>query len=226
MKRILIGLAATAAAFFAASAIVVATIGNTSHGWKAVVGGIAWFGFLFFASAFVVTAIAALVRSRFGRAATTTALVSLALVATAAAGPRGEQLRISIYSANVRMKDTPMLVQAVGAFDAIGTAIAKDETRGPTVPLTLRFRNGTVFMKSVDPFRWQPDLGSCTATEHSVGTWRITGGTGAYRGLTGHGTFVEHGAGIGVRSTTGACLQRFALNYVLATATGTALRRS
>jgi hypothetical protein len=80
-------------------------------------------------------------------------------------------------------------------------------------------------MKSVDPFRWLPDLASCTATEHSVGTWTFTGGTGAYRGITGHGTFVEHGAGVGVRAH-GACQQKFALNYVVATATGTTVTRS
>jgi len=44
--------------------------------------------------------------------------------------------------------------------------------------------------------------------------------------ITGHGTFAEHGAGIGVRSANGACQRGFKLNYVVTALAGTAVTPS
>jgi hypothetical protein len=225
MKRILIGLAAATATLFVGSWIVVATIGNHDNGWRGVIGGIFWFGFLLAAALFVAAALFAAVRSRIGRTAATLVVIALAAVgASQAATPA--KVQFTLYSANVQNRDIPLLVQAKGAFSGVGTAIAKDDAPGASVPLLLRFRNGTLSLKVIDPFRWQANVETCTATERSTGTWSITGGTGAYLRMTGHGTFDEHGAGVGSRNASGACQQKFALNYVVAAAVGTAVRRS
>lgn len=148
------------------------------------------------------------------------AALSAALAAAGSAAPtRVATQRFAIYSANIDNKDAPLLVQATGPITAIGSAKANDDAPGTAVPLTFSFPDGKVFLKAIDPFNWKPDLAACTATEHSTGTYTISGGTGSYRGISGHGTFVEHGAGIGVRDKNGHCLQKFALNYVIAYAT-------
>src|SRR5581483_7643041 len=111
MKRLLICLGAATALFFVASWIVVATVGNQSHGWKWVVGGIFWFGFIVLAAAFVVTALAALVRSRLARAAATLALIVAAFVAAAHATTTTASQRFTLYSGNVANRDTPLVVE-------------------------------------------------------------------------------------------------------------------
>jgi hypothetical protein len=146
---------------------------------------------------------------------------ALALAAAASAASGGAKaVRFTLYSANVRGKDTPLLVRGRGAIAAVGTAVAKDESKSTTVPLTFTFPNGKLYVQSVDPFRWVPDLATCTATVTSHGTWTVTGGTGAYANARGRGTFVESGAGIGVRDAKGRCRQQFALNYVAAEMSG------
>jgi hypothetical protein len=56
-NRIVILLAALTAIFFAASWLVVATVGNQDSGWKGILGDIACFGFLLAAAALVVAAV-------------------------------------------------------------------------------------------------------------------------------------------------------------------------
>jgi hypothetical protein len=220
MKRILIGLAAATALLFAASGI----IGNVDHGWRHIAGGITWFGFLLFATALVITILVALVRSRFGRATTAATLLVLILAAVAQAAPKTQAVHFTLYSANVANKDAPQLVQLSGALTAVGRAFPNDDAKTTYVPVTFRLGNGTLTLHVVDPFRWTPSYATCTATTHNVGTWTIVAGTGAYRGVRGHGTFTEVGAGIGVRDSKGACRQEFALNYVVAAADGSITR--
>lgn len=225
MKRLLILLGAATALFFAGSWIVVATLGNQNHGWQGVLGGVFWFGFLGFAALFVVAALAALVRARLGRAAATTALLTLAVAAAGWAGGTGSQPQLfTVYSANVADRDAPTLVEGSGAIHGIGSATAKDDSTSTTVPLTFSFAHGKLFLRARDVFSWKPDPATCTATEDSRGPYRIVGGTGAYRGATGGGTFVEHGAAIGVRAANGTCVHRFRINYVVATLRGTLTR--
>jgi hypothetical protein len=147
------------------------------------------------------------------------ALGSLLAATGGAASTRRTTQQFVVYSANIDNKDAPLLVQAAGPIKAIGFARSSDDARGTTVPLTFSFPKGKIFLKAVDAFNWNPDLATCTATEHSAGPYTITGGTGAYHGIRGHGTFIEHGAAVGARDTSGHCLQKFKLNYVLATMT-------
>jgi hypothetical protein len=142
---------------------------------------------------------------------------------TAAAGAsdaaRAPQ-RFTVYSANIANKDAPLLVQATGRIAGIGTATAKEDRAGDRVPLTFKLPRGKLFVTAHDKFAWKPDLTTCTATGRATGRYKITGGTRAYRGATGHGTFVEKGAAIGVRGAHGRCLQQFKVNYVIAKLTG------
>jgi hypothetical protein len=149
-----------------------------------------------------------------------TAAGMLATAAHARQGAHAVPQRFTVYSANVDNKDTPLLVQATGRIAAIGTATAKEDARNNMVPLTFVFPKGKVFVTAHDRFVWKPDPRTCTATEHSSGSYRVTGGTGAYRHASGRGRFVERGAAIGARGSDGACLQKFKLNYVIANFTG------
>jgi hypothetical protein len=155
------------------------------------------------------------------------AAVLLSLVALASAEPAGAQQvpqRFTIYSANIANKDAPMLVAASGPISGIGLVTTSDAPGA--VPITLALPKGKVFLSAQGDFRWKPDFATCTATRDIRGTYTITGGTGAYRSATGKGTFREHGAGIGARSSSGKCLQRFKVNYVTVVLTGTASVRS
>jgi hypothetical protein len=145
------------------------------------------------------------------------ALAGVAGALAAAGSARGAAQRFVLYSASIGNKDAPMLVRATGPIAAIGSATSEDDVVGDTVPLTFSFPKGTLSLKAHVTLNWKPDLATCTATRHGTGTYRITGGTGSYRGMAARGTYVEDGWGIGVRDKQGRCLQRFKLNYVVAT---------
>jgi hypothetical protein len=140
--------------------------------------------------------------------------------ASAGSSAHEQVQRFTLYSANIDNKDAPLLVQASGPITGVGSAKTKDDVPGTTIPLTFTFPSGKIFLTSHDDFNWKPDPRTCTATVHSTGTYTVTGGTGAFRGAGGHGTFVERGAGIGSRDSSGKCLQKFKLNYVIADLTG------
>jgi hypothetical protein len=144
-----------------------------------------------------------------------TAAVGIA-AASSAASTRAAPQRFVLYFANINNKDAPLLVQATGPITAIGHATSNDDATGTTVPLTFSFPKGKLFVKAHVAFDWKPDLVTCTATRHGTGSYSITGGTGSYRGITAHGTYVEHGAAIGASNKNGRCLQKFKLNYVVA----------
>lgn len=146
---------------------------------------------------------------------TLTAAVGVAATSSAAS-TRGAPQRFVLYSANINNKDAPLLVQATGPITAIGPATSNDDATGNTVPLTFSFPKGKLFVKAHVTFNWKPNLATCTATRHGTGSYRITGGTGSYHGMTSHGTYVEQGAAIGARDKNGHCQQKFKLNYVVA----------
>jgi hypothetical protein len=128
----------------------------------------------------------------------------------------------TLYSANVDNKDAPELLEAIGPIHGIGIAKPDDDVRGKAIPITVTFTGGKLLLTARGNFQWKPDLTACTATVVNRGTYTITGGTGAYHGANGSGTYVERGAGIGARGPNGACLEKFKLNYVIATLRGTA----
>jgi len=160
--------------------------------------------------------------------AVTLAAASLLIAATAsgAASARALPQRITLFSANVRGKDAPMVVQAAGPISGLGTETQteKNTAKGQINYATLHFANGTVQLIAPEQFAWKPDLRSCSATAAGGGTFTITGGTGAYRGATGKGTFTSNGVMIGARDSHGKCLTKAqpSINYVTVTLIGTA----
>ncbi|HVW79582.1 MAG TPA: hypothetical protein VHB69_01405 [Mycobacteriales bacterium] len=139
------------------------------------------------------------------------------MAATAgAAGATGsaQKQHFTLYSGNLHDKDLVDVFQATGAITGVGTARADDEAKGP-IPLQVSLPGGTLLIKANVAFHWRPNLSACTATDHDTGTYRVVSGTGAYAGTTGSGTYVENGAGVGVRASDGSCEQKFRINYVV-----------
>ncbi|HVU62181.1 MAG TPA: hypothetical protein VHD58_11095 [Mycobacteriales bacterium] len=144
---------------------------------------------------------------------------TLAATATAAASGGAQTEHFTLYSGNLNNKDLVDVFQAAGPIRGVGTARADDEAKG-AVPVHVSLPGGTLLIKAVVPFHWRADLTTCTATAHDTGTYRVVSGTGSYAGATGHGTYVEDGAGIGVRGADGSCEQKFKINYVVARLSG------
>lgn len=215
-------------------ALVVAfALRHARHGAGETIGAIAWFALWADTLGLVALAVILLVRRRrlAGTAATLTLAVLLvaATAALAAAGSQTQQQRFLLYTANVRGSDAPVVVEASGAINGLGseTQTERETARGQINTVTLHLARGTIRLLAPERFAWKPDLVSCSATANGGGSWKITGGSGAYRGLSGHGTFTSHGVLLGARNAKGACLGEKAppaVNYVAVTLTGTIKR--
>jgi hypothetical protein len=104
--------------------------------------------------------------------------------------------------------DQPTFVVAHGPVSGVATATQTEQQKnGAQINyVVLHFERGTVRMTAVEPrFGFRPDAKTCTGHAYGGGTWTITGGTGAYAGLTGKGTFSTGGTAFAQRSATGAC---------------------
>jgi hypothetical protein len=94
-------------------------------------------------------------------------------------------------------------VIATGAFTAPG--VDHESQRGNTA--TFVFPNGTVRLRhsaGTGPQSFNPK--TCLLTLNLHGTYRVTGGTGKYAGITGGGTYKLNILAIGARSG-GKCSQ-------------------
>jgi hypothetical protein len=141
-------------------------------------------------------------------------LVSGAFAATRAKAPTE---RITLFSASPRGGELPIAVEASGPIHGIGTE-TQTETPTPGGQInhaTLHLPDGTVRLIAPERFAWQPDLRACAAKAHGGGTFKITGGTGAYRNATGRGTFTDKGVLVGARDHKGNCLGRKAQPAVI-----------
>jgi hypothetical protein len=151
--------------------------------------------------------------------------------ASGAANAKPLPQRYTLFSANVRGKDVPMVVEAAGRIKGIGTETQtdRDNSRGQINYATLRFASGTLRLVAPEQFDRKADLRTCSATASGGGTFTIEGGTGAYRGATGKAAFTAHGVLIGARSGSGKCLGENAppaANYVTVTLVGTVALRA
>jgi hypothetical protein len=94
-------------------------------------------------------------------------------------------------------------VIASGVF----TAPAVDHEHQATNTATFTFSNGTISLKhskGTGTQNFNPTTCLLTINEH--GTYTLTGGTGAYAGITGNGTYKLSILGIGA-SSGGKCVQ-------------------
>lgn len=85
-------------------------------------------------------------------------------------------------------------VAAAGVINAVGTDIALGDEEDPaTGTLTLRdefaFAGGSLFVTAVGRVDFNFDPRTCIRSNTFEGDYRITGGTGAYEGFTGGGTY-------------------------------------
>ena len=155
-------------------------------------------------------------RSRARQFALAAGLVTLSLAAAAcgedgAAGQGSSAQAIKVYSLTLRGEEQPVHVVARGAISGIGTLAADRETGGGRLhQVTLRFDGGTVRLTlrlTREGEGWRtPNRRTCTAKRFGRGTFTITGGTGAYEGASGEGTFKEGGIAIAQRTRSGKCL--------------------
>jgi hypothetical protein len=165
-----------------------------------------------------------------GLSAVIAAAAAATVLGTAAASTSAERKllpqRFTLYTANVRGNDAPVVVQAAGPISGVGTVTqtATSTPGGREINyITLRFAPGTVRLVAPERSGWKIDRRSCTANAFGAGTFRITGGTGAYRGVRGNGSFANRGVAVGARSSNGACLAENAppvVNYVIVSLSG------
>jgi hypothetical protein len=91
-------------------------------------------------------------------------------------------------------------VDATGAFNARGR-----DTEGTTTS-TFVFHKGTIDVTHIDDpggsQRFNP--ATCVATFRGTGDYTLTGGTGAFNGITGHGEYSFHGT-LGFAHTKTGC---------------------
>lgn len=135
------------------------------------------------------------------------ACAALAAAAAGSATPANEHITLS--STTIKGVDSAMRAVATGRIHATGSFSGRDTRKSGRDLITLRFRNGTITLNGNEQStKMTPNLRSCTAQGVGRGTYTITGGTGAYRHISGSGTYTRHTSIIGARSSTGACLAR------------------
>lgn len=139
-----------------------------------------------------------------------TATAALALAASAL-GASGHQ-KIVLTDTSSHGKQSPIHVLAAGPLTGSGTAVLADSSSNSRVDhLTVRFPKGVLRLVAIEKHtKVTPHLTSCYAVNTGEGSWTISGGSGAYRGATGRGTYERHGVLYGAHSASGACIGRSA----------------
>jgi hypothetical protein len=155
-------------------------------------------------------------------------LAAVIAVAPASAAPPAPQT-IAAWFLTVGASNKPVHVVAKGPISGIGTETQTEKQVGKRQVnvATLHFDRGTVRFVAPERFDWKVDMKHCMAHANGGGTFTITGGTGAYAGATGKGTFTSIGTAFAQRTPTGACLgsktpPAQTVFYVKVTLTGTA----
>jgi len=107
-------------------------------------------------------------------------MAATAFTGHASAQPNSAVERFTI----LKTDDAGGRVVATGAFSAVGTDTANNASND-----TFRFPNGTVVLshtETEDHASFDPV--TCVGRVSGHGSYTITGGTGAYAGIKGHGT--------------------------------------
>jgi hypothetical protein len=133
--------------------------------------------------------------------------IPLSATAYAAATPGVQAESFVMNFQTVNGVDAPTHVTAAGPISGTGIETQTDEQTqtGEVVQFTWHFSDGTVTADAVEQYNFVPDYKSCTAKAVGTGTWTVMGGTGAYAGAQGNGTFTDHGSFVGARDVHGAC---------------------
>jgi len=100
------------------------------------------------------------------------------------------------------------LAIAKGPITGVGIETQTEEEAGDqqTSYAVMHLPRGDVAVTFLETFAWTINYRACAAHGTGSGTFTITGGTGAYTGATGQGTFTDRGTLIGARDSQGQCL--------------------
>ncbi len=109
------------------------------------------------------------------------------------------------------------LVLARGAFTAAGRDV-ENQTSATTGTSAFTFADGTITASHTDDpgGRSSFNPAACVGRFSATGTFVVTGGTGAYAGISGHGTYRVHGFFIEARTPTGCGAQIGGLTVIRA----------
>ncbi len=141
-----------------------------------------------------------------GAAAAVTFAMFLTAPAASAHGPDTQNFRLMFTTQNG--VDQPARVIAKGPIAGAGIETQTEEEVGDQQIsyAVMHLPDGDVSAIFRENFTWSINLRACMARGTGGGTFTITGGTGAYTGATGHGTFADRGTLIGARDSGGRCL--------------------
>lgn len=135
------------------------------------------------------------------------AAAALAVSASASSGTARPQTFTASFL-TVAGHDQPVYVSARGPISGLATATQTERPArggGQLNVATLHFARGTISLTAPEQFGWAVSPRTCTGRAHGSGTWRITGGTGAYARATGNGTFTATGFALAQRTAKGTC---------------------
>jgi hypothetical protein len=133
-----------------------------------------------------------------------TATIALVAVASGATGRNAAAERLVVTGDSAKPSST-IHVRAGGPISGRGTVTIKSS--GRVDHTTLHLPKGTVRLNAIEQsFVVHPDPTKCLAVSTGRGTFKIIGGTKAFRGVSGHGTYRRRTTIVGARSAGGACL--------------------
>ena len=139
----------------------------------------------------------------------TGAVCAAAAATVAYASPAASTQRFTLTAKTVDGKDSPTRVTAAGPIHGVGTVQIKSSKDTRVDHMTLQLADGTVRLVAIETsYAVHPNLRKCLATTVGHGIFTIEGGTNAFRGASGHGTYERSGVLIGARSANGTCLAR------------------
>lgn len=157
-------------------------------------------------------------------------IAALALIVTATASASAAKTQtFTLTNVDPSVTDSTasvaLHVHASGPISGTGSAQLRTIPKGgKTDHIAVRLAKGTVQLVATDTFAAvHPNYAKCRANLVGRGVFTIAGGTGAYKGASGKGTYSRSGVMVGARSAAGACLQNRAprATYVTLKLTGT-----
>ena len=119
---------------------------------------------------------------------------------------------------------TASVVVASGAVSAVGTDQYAPSQPGDPANVdhdTFVFPHGTLSSMVTKQVDQMTSLNACTVALKMAGTFQINGGTGAYQGAHGGGTFTQQGIGFGAHLPSGACSHDQGIYHIWGTDHGT-----
>ncbi len=153
------------------------------------------------------------------------AVLLVGLTGTAAAGAQTSQsIFVYVQGAFGGNQPTASVVVASGAVSAVGTDQYAPSQPGDPANVdhdTFVFPHGTLSSMVTKQVDQMTSLNACTVALKMAGTFQINGGTGAYQGAHGGGTFTQQGIGFGAHLPSGACSHDQGIYHIWGTDHGT-----